>query len=391
MVAAASEEATRVRKVATEWVDRCWRADDSLFTPGEGVWTTSNLDELTRRFVEQPDMGSRGFLEKLRDQLDGAPPAAVQLMAELLYVNLLIIWRMRGPTKRESLATVLGWLPDPVEIPAHLDDALEKGIINPGQYYLTRRDLQLGYLIATASTWRTFDPQRRDDLLADPWAFRDFALEVDDSRSVASQRNAMLHLVHPGTFDPVVSEKHKQQIAEHYARLVHTPDADVDHQLVEIRAALTPERGEGFDWYGPGLRSSWSPDHDPDVPHPGLDRAPTRYQTMVSYWSDDPSRTEDLAQMHLAARHARAEVDELIRGLSTGLDTGTFVEQLLELPDIIDRPPVRMFLRTLAKKTRTDAAAARRLGELLDAPDRPVAFGEPGDAHHLARLGDQFR
>ena len=62
-----------VYSAAKAWVDRGIRSDDSLFAPGAEIWSLDLLGELHSRFMDRPDEGSRPFLEKLRDQLDGSP------------------------------------------------------------------------------------------------------------------------------------------------------------------------------------------------------------------------------------------------------------------------------------------------------------------------------
>jgi 5-methylcytosine-specific restriction enzyme B len=40
---------------AQRFVDAALRADDSLFTPGTPIWSIANIDDLYRRFNQQPD------------------------------------------------------------------------------------------------------------------------------------------------------------------------------------------------------------------------------------------------------------------------------------------------------------------------------------------------
>jgi 5-methylcytosine-specific restriction enzyme B len=46
---------------AQRFVDAALRADDSLFTPGTTIWSIANIEDLYRRFIEQPDLGSDSF------------------------------------------------------------------------------------------------------------------------------------------------------------------------------------------------------------------------------------------------------------------------------------------------------------------------------------------
>ena len=50
---------------AAAWVDCGLRTDGSLFTAGKHIWTRDLLGELHRRFLDRPDEGGGGFMEKL--------------------------------------------------------------------------------------------------------------------------------------------------------------------------------------------------------------------------------------------------------------------------------------------------------------------------------------
>ena len=82
-----------VYAAAEAWVRRALQSDDSLFTPGRRIWTSEWLDELHRRFLDRPDESGATFLDKLERQLTGSPPEAFQLMAEVLYVHLIVVSR----------------------------------------------------------------------------------------------------------------------------------------------------------------------------------------------------------------------------------------------------------------------------------------------------------
>jgi 5-methylcytosine-specific restriction protein B len=70
--------------VAERFVDVALRRDDSLFTPGAAIWSLPWLEELDRRYVQNPDAGTGSFEQKLHAQLAEASPQSLQLMAELL-------------------------------------------------------------------------------------------------------------------------------------------------------------------------------------------------------------------------------------------------------------------------------------------------------------------
>ena len=77
------------------------------------------------------------------------------------------------------------------------------------------------------------------------------ALLQGSPNSPGSQREAVLHLVHPDTFEGTTYIDDKRTIAdaEAYARFVTEQTSDVDRKLAQIRRGLEVELGRGFDFY----------------------------------------------------------------------------------------------------------------------------------------------
>ena len=233
------EGADRVYRAAQAWVDAALRSDSSLFTPGEPIWSSRWLRELRERFLDQPDESKMKFLEKLRGQLDDGTPEVHQLMAEALYLHLLIVSTRNGNNKRRTIDTVLNWSSSPVVIQEDLVAALAPGIANPGQYFHVKRPNQVGFLIEFVEQWKELGADEQTRLLADQWAFKDFVLGLEfnsvlltgEPNSYRTQREALLHLVFPDAFEAIVSSNHKHWIAGAFAKFVEEPAEDVDRRV----------------------------------------------------------------------------------------------------------------------------------------------------------------
>ncbi|MFC6088532.1 McrB family protein [Saccharothrix lopnurensis] len=229
----------------------------SAFLPGEAVWTRDNFEVLRERFVDRPDLGKRPFLAKLADQLAGAGAGPVRLMAELLALHLLVTKTTGGERKRELIAAVRSWSGDGgTPLPAAVDRALDLGFLNPGTFYLTRRDVQLSCLVNFGLALTAMDVNQRWRVLSGPWPFKE-VVEGLRPTGAHSQRHALLHLFHPRTFEAIVSREHKRLIAKKWAVLVTAPTEDVDRQLQQVRAGLTPHHGPDFDFYDERLLPQW--------------------------------------------------------------------------------------------------------------------------------------
>jgi hypothetical protein len=244
----------RFYPAAQRFVGAALRADDSLFTPGAPIWSLANVENLHRRFVENPDTGGDSFETKFQRQLSGAPAAVYQLAGELIYVHLLIAAGSIGyQAKRALINRVLSWSPTPTAIPADLDQALHQGLARVGTAYLTYRPFQLGFLLEFVRAWKRLPTAERETALADPWAFKRVLFSQPIHHAYA-QREALLHIVHPDTFEPIVSRDHKQRFSREWASYATDPSDDVDRRLLSIRQGYQQRHGVPIDFYGRGQK-----------------------------------------------------------------------------------------------------------------------------------------
>ena len=272
--------AETVYAAAGAWVERALRSDDSLFTPGRRIWASEWLGEVRQRFLDSPDESQGTFFDRLERQLEGAPPEAYQLMAEVLYVHFLIVHTTDSTNEEERLARILGWSPEPVAVSPELVAGLAPGLANPGMAFHTYRPFQVGLIIEFADQWKQLQPDERQRLLDDPWAFKDFLMQLElwsdllrrRQNTPRIQRQALLHIVHPDTFESVVSVDHKDKIASHFDGLIDDPSQDVDRNLQAIRSALegvgvskTFRGNRNFHFYHPEIRKQWDDTYEPDL------------------------------------------------------------------------------------------------------------------------------
>lgn len=255
-----AETRTRIEAVVKRWEQQCLLADGSLLEDGEQVWTVEALDRAYRNIVETPLLDGRKFLEKLREQL--SDPELIALGAELLVIYYLFAWHgsIGADTKHARVNEVLGWggraLDEDGEVWAALGG---EGVGHPGQYFLLRPDIQLGFIMDFARRLKVEPDERRSEILADPWKCRDFA-DADADGGAQGMRHILLHLLYPESFEPISSGAHKQRIAATYGGLLTDPVEDVDEQLLAIHEALQEllnKPREELDFYLPPLAGTW--------------------------------------------------------------------------------------------------------------------------------------
>jgi len=259
------ESAHKTYAAAKAWVDCALRTDDSLFTPGTAIWTRQLLGELRSRFLDQPDKGEGDFFEKLEGQLSGSAEEIYQLMGEVMYVYFLIL--ARAGDKQERIERVLGWAPTPVKIPGNLIDGLQSQFIDFG-VGRTRMPSQVGTLIESIEQWKELESGERERKLNDPWEFKDFlfsrkfqsALLVNNQNRGAIQRDILLHIVFPDSFETISASRKGQIVsATDFERYITEPTDDIDRKVKQIREALEDELGRNFYFYDLDIRIRWDP------------------------------------------------------------------------------------------------------------------------------------
>lgn len=236
-------------------VDQALRQGGSLLVPDSPRWRPEPLGHLADRLRADPPPGT-GFTDWWAAALSGAPPAIVQLAAELLAVHLLFPSDVRGATKRRLLQDTLALSPDAPPLPDELATALDRGIAATGVAFKLRRRSQLRLLIDAARDWWRRSAGDRERALTDPWTFKPWLGGVPHQGAYA-QREALLHLAHPHTFEPITSVGVKRRIVAAFSGSVPAGVDDVDVALQAIRRALEPEHGRGFSFADPPLAASW--------------------------------------------------------------------------------------------------------------------------------------
>lgn len=265
-------DAAKVYAAAEEWVNRALQTDDSLFTPGEAIWTRESLRELRRRFLDQPDLSKDSFYTKVERQLAGSNLQIRQLMAEALYFTLLVIHegQMKGTTKLSRIRLILD---QDLPIPEKMADALATGFVNMGAAFSSGLPYYVGFIIEFAEQWKEQEAQQRQLLLQDPWSFKDlvFGAElkgrmfVDSYRGHIPQQHAILHLVFPDYFEPITSSPHKNRLTQRFeTRIEECSSDDVDLRITQIRKSLAEDFGSDFHFYDYDVRRLWRPFGDED-------------------------------------------------------------------------------------------------------------------------------
>ena len=116
-----------------------------------------------------------------------------------------------------------------------------------------------------------------------------------------TQREALLHLVFPRTFEGIVSVDQKDLIASapRFAEFVPDGTSDVDEKLEHIRQRLEENLGRDFDFHDLDIRAMWDPKHISDCEKSGVPPP----------W---PSNLDELAQRLYLDAHFLQNICELL-------------------------------------------------------------------------------
>lgn len=252
-------------EAAREWRDRCWIADGSILSD-YALWTSENLAYLDRHFVHNPDESSRGFLEKLHDQLEPTPPGVKQLAAEILWILYLSVsdTSMKGATKRLQIGQVWEWSNEKLPDSPMLGKPLEVGFANPGTGFQTNRWREFAFVVELGRDWKKLGGLDRLDLIRNPGKF---AAWVDRHPAGINRqfRHMLLYLLYPDQFERVMTSSHKEQILKKLGPRYGILDVDfrdrtaVDRALHQLRPRLEEHYADAevVDYYEIPLRGDW--------------------------------------------------------------------------------------------------------------------------------------
>lgn len=259
-----------IDELCKAWRDGSLIGDASLLHPDEfpTCWSEDGLTELNERFwgnLLEGDQGGGRFASKWALQLEGASVEVRLLAAECLLVYYLITVSVGTSRKLEMINETVG--SDHPELHVTFDSpayqALDSWIANPGQYYNTRQDIHVGYLMDLTLRLKRLPGDERAALLQDnPWGFARFAEEGDHQSD--AMRHIVCHLLYPEQFERIASNRHKELVLKTFGELDSSrSDAGLDERLYSIRQALK-ERLPGWDekrrdYYRSDLEPIWRP------------------------------------------------------------------------------------------------------------------------------------
>ena len=290
----------------------------STIEPEVAAWAPDVAVDLRHRIIDNADAGTGGFIPKLKAQLTGASRETHLLAAELLYLQVAPLSNIKGGTKRERISTVLSWMSPPARLPSDLETASGlPGVLNGGVGFNVQIWQQLGWLLSFVEHWWQLSQDDRQRAMSDPWDFR--AVVADVPTGQVGMRNALLYLMFPQTFSPIVNQDHKREIRNAFAELVGGRSGDdalsIDRDLLAIRERHERDFGFVVDWYDEPFGSQWQKLAD-EGQRAWLVRPRPGGAELVARWRDDGFVS--LAAKHLGDVPAGSDRNAVRTAVETG-------------------------------------------------------------------------
>lgn len=255
----------RLLAAADVIVQEGFRNGMSTFSPGRPVWSSSNIVRLHGRWSQAEKIEGKNFIENVTAQLEGASDDEKLLMAEIVAFQVLPIASVMGHAKkREKVEAILSLMEHDVEIPRVFDEAFAGGAFNPGTGMMSRINHAVTIIINLLRRWSELSDDEQQEALTDPRCWRDIVLSVDGD-GFPTQRWALLYLVHPSYFGPIVSADHRRRIREAFiGEIGGTYSDDPDEDLRRIVVALQLKAQKPINLYADPLKPKWYPSEEGD-------------------------------------------------------------------------------------------------------------------------------
>ncbi|MDO5508213.1 MAG: restriction endonuclease, partial [Corynebacterium casei] len=236
----------------------------SIINPEITIWTASAAEELRSRIEDDPKEG-KAFTqwEKLDEQLTGASDDVILLAAELVFLREHPLRSSSPNTRRFHIERVLSHLQDPIEIPSQMESWLSrprgKAGFTSGQGYNGRLWKHLIWTAIFIKHLQSLPDSDRKHLKRDAWAFQKAML--DSGKDSTDIRYALQFLAHPDVFEPIASHNLKERIRAGFLELIDETTTDnpaqIDEDLLKIRASLATEFTEPFHFWTPEVQKLW--------------------------------------------------------------------------------------------------------------------------------------
>ncbi|WP_405375088.1 MULTISPECIES: McrB family protein [unclassified Microbacterium] len=262
---------------AHSWVENGLKQGGSAFSSGHNVWDVQTVGALHDLWSRAAKTDGKDLTQNLAVQLENQPDSVKLLMAEIIAIQVLPISGALGHAKKtERVQSILRLMEHPVSIPTLFDEAFGSGAFGPGPAMAVNVNNAITVILNVARKWVDAGPDEQEAALLDPRKWRALVMSAE-GHAFPTQRYALMYLVYPGYFGPIVSTADRAKIRESFiGEIGGTYSNDADDDLFRIVIALQTKTGKPVDFYRAPLLERWQkaptpPSREPDPLQDGED------------------------------------------------------------------------------------------------------------------------
>ena len=262
-----------ILEAAEQWKERCLLDGKSIFSE-ENLWTQENFSILREHYDNVEQKGRRSgedYWDSVIRNLVPQSQIAKRTLSEVVWLYFLIAPRhsIRPELKLERISNL--WKLSGANLSDTLwtsDEVLSAGIASPGKPFYQWIDVEICHFYVVIENWFSFPADKRLDILDDPWRFAEWLYGVDRNNigKNRSIRSIIMFFLFPESYEPIVSNDHKLQIIEHFAKKWNetisidkrSDSVRIDQALLEVRKRVREEISDGeVSFYHEPLKSVW--------------------------------------------------------------------------------------------------------------------------------------
>ncbi len=206
--------APQVFKAAQEFKQQCLINQQSLFLPGQAIWTTPHFQNLIANFVDQPDPGEGGFYQKLELQLSTCTALDVALMAEIFWIVELPATNLRPPKKLKRLEGIWNLnpaAPFPTQS-SFLGIPVLSGLGSAGPGYNQYLPSEMAFAVQAFAALAAMPPSERTKLLSGSgFDFADWLNSIPSGKG-RQLYHTLCHVLFPESFERMFSQDNKNKV-----------------------------------------------------------------------------------------------------------------------------------------------------------------------------------
>lgn len=264
--------ANDVFEAAQQFAKRCLIEQSSLLLPDQQLWTAPHFETLKTHFVDQPDLTTRTFYDKLADQLATCTPLDVALMTEIFWIVELAPNNLLPATKIAKMKIIWGIKPaGPFpEESAFLREDVLGGLGSGGAGFTQYLPNEIAFAVEAFGDLARKPLPERESILSDGVRFAKWfdGIPAGNGRQLY---HALCHVLFPDTFERIFSHTHKKKLARHYDvwnSTVASSRPSLDAALLTLRERLEMQYPGVVDYYTPPVGTLMPQNEPPEVVQP---------------------------------------------------------------------------------------------------------------------------